>query len=235
MIRLDRLLSNRGYCSRSEVKALLKEGVVLVNGAPIKKPDEHVEPSSVTFNSEPLDAETITVAVNKPCGFVCSHKEQGRLIYELFPERWGNRKPLVSTVGRLDKETSGLIIVTDDGQLHHKLTQPSKVGKKYIVTLSEPLKGDESQILASGTLILETEHSALLPAKFIPTGTNTGELTIFEGRYHQVRRMFAALGNKVEVLHRESIGGFNLNGIPEGKWIHVTDKILQLLGQEPQT
>ena len=226
-IRLDKCLSNLGYCSRSEVKSLIKQGIILVNNELVKKADIAVDPATVTFDGEPLDPASINIAFHKPVGFVCSHKEnEGRLIYELLPERWRFRKPLVSTVGRLDKETSGIIIITDDGQLNHKLTQPSKVGKTYQVVTRDTLSGDEPEIFASGDFKLPDDDTPLLPANLKITGPNSAELIIYEGRYHQVRRMFAALGNEVVKLHRVAIGGLKVDTIPESGWIELTQDMI---------
>ena len=154
--------------------------------------------------------------MHKPLGVTCSHKEAGPLVYELLPLRWRARKPAISTVGRLDKETSGLLLMTDDGALLHRIIAPkSNITKRYRATLARPLRGDEAAALASGKLMLEGESKPLLPVSMdciaAPSLSEpVVQVTLSEGRYHQVRRMFAALGNHVTALHRDSVGGLLL-------------------------
>jgi len=125
----------------------------------------------------------------------------------------------VSTVGRLDADTTGLILLTDDGKLLHRLISPrSETPKTYEATLARPLEGHEAALFASGTLMLRGEDKPLLPAQLDVTGERTARLTITEGRYHQVRRMFAAAGNHVEALHRAAFGSLTLGDLPEGEW-----------------
>jgi 16S rRNA pseudouridine516 synthase len=163
--------------------------------------------------------------MNKPLGVVCSHKEPGRSVYELLPHRWRARMPGLSTVGRLDKETSGLLLITDDGPFLHRVISPrSHVAKRYRADLDRPLSGDEAALFASGTLVLEGESDPLAPAELIPTSDKSADLIITEGRYHQVRRMFAAAGNHVIGLHRDRIGGLALpDDLEPGDWRILTE------------
>ena len=131
---------------------------------------------------------------------------------------------MLSTVGRLDRDTSGLLLLTDDGALLHRIISPkSELSKVYEATLAEPLRGDEASIFASGTLMLESEQKPLLPAELEVLEARRARLTLHEGRYHQVRRMFAALGNHVEALHRVSVGGLALGDLPTGEWRALDD------------
>ena len=166
---------------------------------------------------EALDAPPgVVLLMHKPLGVTCSHKEAGPLVYGLLPPRYRQRKPAISTVGRLDKETSGLLLLTDDGDLLHRAIAPkSNVAKRYRATLARPLRGDEAGALASGKLMLDGEEKPLLPVAMdvvpgSPPDTPLVYVTLTEGRYHQVRRMFAALGNHVSGLHRDRIGGLEL-------------------------
>lgn len=220
MIRLDRLLSNRGYCSRREVKALVKSGHVLVNGTKPRTPDVNVDPEQVTFEGEALDpGEGLILMMHKPAGYTCSHKELGEVIYDLLPERYSRRNPPLSSVGRLDKDTTGLLLITDDGALLHKLTSPKyKVAKIYEVGLEKDLRGDETEVFASGKLMLEDEEVPLEPAQLTVHSPRSVSLSITEGRYHQVKRMFEAVGNKVLTLHRSRIGDLQLDDLPEGEF-----------------
>ncbi|WP_294644223.1 16S rRNA pseudouridine(516) synthase, partial [uncultured Aureimonas sp.] len=166
----------------------------------------------MVVDGEPLDPlPGFALMVHKPLGVTCSHKEAGPLIYELLPARWRRRDPAISTVGRLDKETSGLLLMTDDGPLLHRIISPNRhVPKVYRAHLARPLTGDEAALFSSGTLMLEGEDKPLKPAELAVVGEREALLTVHEGRYHQVRRMFAATGNHVEALHREAIGGLAL-------------------------
>jgi 16S rRNA pseudouridine516 synthase len=126
---------------------------------------------------------------------------------------------VLSSVGRLDRETSGLLLFTDDGQLLHRIISPkAKITKVYEATLAEDLRGDEGERFASGTLMLEAENEPLAPATLEVLGPRLARLAVTEGRYHQVRRMFAAVGNHVQTLERVAVGGLSLGGLPAGEW-----------------
>lgn len=217
MARLDRLLANLGYGSRKEVQALVAGGKVMLDGAVLKDAGARIAvdatlPQRMTIRGVPVDPPApLVLMMHKPLGVVCSHKEDGEKIYDLLPRRWRLRDPGLSTVGRLDKDTSGLILATDDGDFLHRVISPKRhVPKTYLATLDRALTGSEGEIFAAGTLMLDSEEKPLLPAKLDVVDARTARLTITEGRYHQVRRMFAAVGNHVVTLHRERIGGIVL-------------------------
>jgi len=130
------------------------------------------------------------------------------------------RDPALSTVGRLDRDTSGLLLFTDDGALLHRIISPrANVTKVYAAELADDLRGDEGELFASGRMMLESETEPLEPARLEVLGPRRARLAITEGRYHQVRRMFAAVGNHVDALHRVSIGGLVLDeGLAPGAW-----------------
>ncbi|ADG10591.1 rRNA pseudouridine synthase [Caulobacter segnis] len=213
MARLDRLLANLGYGSRKEVQALVAAGKVVLDGKPLKDAGLRIAvdatlPERMTIRGVAVDPPApLVLMMHKPLGVVCSHKEDGEKIYDLLPRRWRLRDPALSTVGRLDKETSGLILITDDGDFLHRVISPKRhVPKTYLARLDRPLSGSEGETFAAGTLMLEGEEKPLLPARLEIVDERTARLTITEGRYHQVRRMFAAVGNHVTDLHRERIG-----------------------------
>ncbi|OIQ00224.1 MAG: 16S rRNA pseudouridine(516) synthase [Zetaproteobacteria bacterium CG2_30_46_52] len=213
--RLEKLMSRLGYGSRKDVPYWIKEGWLTVNGEKPTSPSQKVFADEVRLEGEQLDApDGLSVVYHKPLGVVCSRKEVGRLIYDDLPERWLERKPALSSVGRLDKETSGLLILTDDGNLNHYLTSPKNhISKTYAVTLAEPLQGNEVDLFAAGTLMLEADDKPCLPAELTVTGENTATIVLHEGRYHQVRRMFAAVGNHVASLKRTHTGKLGLEGL----------------------
>ncbi len=215
--RLDRLLANLGYGSRREVHGMAAAGLVLLDGERLRDPSVHVPlgadlPSRLMVNGAPVDPlAPLTLILHKPLGVVCSHREAGRGVYELLPPRWRRREPPLSTIGRLDAETTGLLLITDDGPLLHRIISPrAKLAKRYLADLARPLEGHEAALFASGTLVLEGETTPLAPARLEPLAPTRAHLTITEGRYHQVRRMFAAAGNHVAALHRDRIGGLEL-------------------------
>lgn len=215
--RLDRLLANLGYGSRREVQGLIGAGLVALDGETLrdagwKLPVTPDLPGRMRVQGAPLDPPApLTLMLHKPLGVVCSHREAGRSLYELLPARWRARDPVLSSIGRLDADTTGLLLITDDGPLLHRIISPrNHVPKRYHVTLDRPLKGDEAALFAAGSLVLEGETAPLAPAELQPLSPTTAHLTITEGRYHQVRRMFAATGNRVAALRRDRIGGLDL-------------------------
>ncbi len=225
-VRLDKLLANLGYGSRREIQALGRAGAIRLDGEELTDAGARIAldpdlPSRLSIDEEPLDPlPGLCLMLHKPLGVTCSHKEAGPLIYGLLPERWRRREPPLSTVGRLDKETSGLLLLTDDGGLLHRIISPkAHVAKRYQVTLARPLRGDEEAALAAGTMMLEGEDRPLLPVAMEMGDSTHCAVTLTEGRYHQVRRMFAALGNHVEALHRDRVGGLDLPAdLPAGEF-----------------
>lgn len=222
--RVDAHLSSLGYCSRSEALKFLSKNQVRVDGARVYDPKLKVYHNSVSVEGEPLDPETLTLLMNKPNNVICSHDDAGKLIYSLLPQRWQRRNPKIATIGRLDMDTTGAILLTDDGALNHKLTSPkSRAPKVYEATLAEPLKGDEGEIFASGTLMLKGEKKPLLPATMEVLSPTKVRLEICEGKYHQVKRMFAACGNRVVALHRVSFDGWSVEDLKPSEY-----KIIEL-------
>ena len=240
-LRLDRLLANLGYGSRRQVQQLVWAGLVTLDGVTLKDSDQRIAVTTdlsarMIVDDEPLDPPPgLVLMMHKPAGVTCSHKEQGPLVYRLLPERWRRREPAISSVGRLDKETSGLLLMTDDGKLLHKIISPrSNVAKRYDVTLDRPLRGDEEKVFTAGTLVLDGETKPLLPAQFQAIAENRAYVTITEGRYHQVRRMFAAVGNHVTALHRDRVAGLSLpDDLPAGEFRIVGEAEIGLLFQPP--
>jgi len=215
--RLDRLLANMGYGSRKEMQQLVKQGGVTLDGAPVKSADMKVDVSPelsdrMKIRGARLDPPPgLCLIMNKPLGVTCSHKDLGTLVYDLLPARWRAREPAISTVGRLDKETTGLLLLTDDGDLLHRIISPKKhVAKRYRATLARPLDDGVAAQFASGELMLEGDDKPVAPAVLEPISPTEAYLTVTEGRYHQVRRMFAAVGNHVDALHRDRVGALDL-------------------------
>ena len=235
--RLDKLLANMGYGSRKEIQALARMGAIKLDGAPLHGAEDRIAltpdlPQRLTVQGKPLDPlPGMALMLHKPLGVTCSHKEAGALVYDLLPARWRRRDPALSTVGRLDKDTSGLLLLTDDGALLHRIISPrSHMPKRYRATLARPLAGTEGGVFASGGLMLEGEDKPLLPAVLEPISETEAFLTITEGRYHQARRMFAAVGNHVVALHRDRIGGLSLPAdLAEGRYRLMTPADVETL------
>ena len=219
-MKLLRHIANLGYGSRRDVQWMFREGRITDADGEVLYAHDAVPHADVRVDGEPLDPPPgLLLMLHKPLGVTCSHMDPGRIVYDLLPPRFRLRSPALSTVGRLDRDTSGLLLLTDDGQLLHRIIAPkSKLPKVYLATLAEDLRGNEAAIFASGTLMLEGEKSQLLPAGLEVLGARAARLTLHEGRYHQARRMFAAVGNHVAALHRERIGGLTLGDLPEGQW-----------------
>ncbi len=225
-MRLDRLLANTGVGSRSEVKVLLGRGHCTVDGVIVRDPATKIDdPSSVLFCGEPLDRPLgVLVVLNKPVGYACSHEtREAPLVDELLPPAWGIRTPRPEWVGRLDRDTSGLLVITDDHQLLHRLTSPKQhVVKTYEAVLAMSFSSPEIAIeqFASGSLVLEGESSPCRAAQLVidPTDGRRASIELTEGRYHQVRRMIAACGGHVETLQRTQFGRFKLADLAVGQY-----------------
>lgn len=219
-MRLVRLIANLGYGSQRDVKMLLRAGRVTRRDGSELADGDKADHGDILIDGEPLDPPQGTVLMlHKPAGYTCSTSDPGRIVYELLPERFAYRNPIMAPVGRLDRDTTGMLLLTDNGQLLHRIISPrADVPKIYEAELARPLTGEEADIFASGTLMLKSEKTPLLPAMLEVLGEQRARLTIREGRYHQVRRMFAAVGNHVESLHRQAIGGLVLGDLAEGEW-----------------
>jgi len=219
-MKLLRHIANLGYGSRREVTAWFRDGRISDLQGNVLDEDARIAPDQVRFDGEALDPPPgLVVLLHKPVGYTCSTKDPGRLIYDLLPRRFRHRDPLLSPVGRLDRDTSGLLLLTDDGGLLHRIISPkAQIAKHYEAELAQDLRGDEAALFASGTLLLESEKTPLLPAQLEVLAPRRARLTLHEGRYHQVRRMFAATGNHVVALHRAQVGGLTLDGLAPGQW-----------------
>ena len=221
MRRLDQLLANLGYCSRRESRAWIDGGRVTIRGEVADDVGQKVDAKDVRVDGEPLDhPEPMLLMLHKPLGLVCSHDErEGPSVYSLLPERWRRRNPLITSVGRLDKDTSGLLLLTDQSSLVHRLTSPKhKVPKVYRATVDRDLEPELVPLFASGTLLLAGEKDPCAPAELRISTPREAELVLTEGRYHQVRRMFSARGLQVMTLHRARFGALELGDLPPGKW-----------------
>jgi 16S rRNA pseudouridine516 synthase len=219
-MKLVKLIANLGYGSRKDVTQLFRAGRITDADGEVLYADDVVPHENIRVDDEPLDPPPgLVLMLNKPLGVTCSRKDPGRVVYDLLPPRFNVRTPALSSVGRLDRDTTGLLLFTDDGALLHRIISPkAHVAKVYEATLAQDLRGDESALFASGNLMLESEKEPLAPAQLQVLGPRHARLTVTEGRYHQVRRMFAAAGNHVETLQRVAVGALTLGDLPLGEW-----------------
>ncbi|HMD61238.1 MAG TPA: pseudouridine synthase [Opitutaceae bacterium] len=240
MRRIDQLLACLGYGSRRQVREWLRAGRVTVRGARAGDPGERVDPGDVRIDGEPLDHPgQLLILVHKPAGLVCSHDPaEGPSVYGLLPERWRRRNPPVTSVGRLDKETTGLLLLTDCGAIVQGLTSPrGKVPKTYRATLDREAPPGAEDVFARGECKLPGEAEACAPATLRRVSDRVAEIVVTEGRYHQVRRMFASQGCTVLELHRAKFGDLELGELPPGQWIELSvstfDRVFRDAGLNP--
>lgn len=229
MKRLDAVLSACSVGSRSEVKALIRKGKVSVNGTVVRDVSFAVTDSDeVRVNGIVTDtSEFVYLMLNKPCGFVSTTDADEENVLSFVPSELFRKG--MFPVGRLDKDTSGLIFLTNDGAFSHMLTSSSRhVEKEYIATLERPLDGICFEFFAEGMTL--KDGFTTRPAKLERLGEKKARVVISEGKYHQVRRMFACCGNRVETLKRVRIGGVELDPtLEEGEVRKLTDEELDLL------
>ena len=224
-MKLVKLIANLGYGSRREVATMFREGRITAPEGDVLYADDRIEHAQIRIDGEPLDPPAgIVLMLHKPTGITCATRAAGRIVHDLLPPRYRVRNPALSSVGRLDRETSGLLLFTDDGALLHRIISPrAQIAKLYAATLAQDLRGDEAATFASGTLMLESEKMPLAPAMLTVLGPRNAQIAVSEGRYHQVRRMFAAVGNHVVTLHRVACGALTLGDLPVGAWRALAD------------
>jgi 16S rRNA pseudouridine516 synthase len=219
--RLEQILASLGYGSRRDVRGLIASRRVTVAGVVQDDPSAKVTSATVRLDDAPLEfPDGILVVFHKPADCVCSHDpREGRRVYDLLPPRWLQRNPAVTTIGRLDRDTTGVLVVTDDLALVHRLTSPKHhVEKVYEATLDRAPDPGLVQEFAIGTLVLNGENRPCAPARLVLRGGAEVELTLTEGRFHQVKRMFAHFGYEVCRLHRSRFGDYTLGDLAPGQW-----------------
>jgi len=234
-VKLVKLIANLGYGSRKEVTLMFREGRITDPDGEVLYADDKVPHEHIRIDDEPLDPPAgMVLVMNKPLGATCSRKDIGRVVYDLLPPRYRVRDPALSTVGRLDRDTSGLLLFTDDGALLHRIISPkARVAKVYEATLANDLRGDEGALFASGTMMLESETDPLEPVVLDVLEPRRARVTLTEGRYHQVRRMFAAVGNHVESLSRISVGALTLDNLQPGEWRALEEHEIARIFESP--
>ncbi len=215
-IRLNKFLAERIGVSRREADDLIASGKVTIDGKKAVLGDRIDKNSKVCYNGKivPFEAEYLYIAMNKPVGYVCSRRAQGAAptLYDLLPENYKKLK----TVGRLDKDSSGLILLTNDGNFAFSMTHPKFHKEKvYEVELNHPLEPLHQQMISDYGIMLDDG-----PSKFTVIKNETAHYNVIlsEGRNRQIRRTFAALGYRVTKLHRTKFGKYELSGLEPGKY-----------------
>ena len=230
MIRLDKLLSDAGVASRRELKTILKSGAVTVNGRIVTDGAAKLDPAAdqVRFRGEAVEGpRRIVLMLHKPAGFVTSTEDpRDRTVMELIPESY--RRQSLVPVGRLDKETEGLLLFTNDGDLAHRLISPKQGVEKRYYAKHEGTAG-EADVRAFAAGLELRDGTRCLPAVLRPLGAGESEITVTEGKYHQVRRMMAARGLHVRYLRRDSEGPLCLGKLPLGGVRELSEEEIVLL------
>lgn len=227
-MRLDKFLADMQLGTRSEVKKLIQKGHVSIDGQIIKKADFKVNEDTIVYvDGMPIDYVSYEYYIlNKPAGYICATEDATHpVIMELIPTI---RKDL-SPVGRLDKDTEGLIIITNDGELNHRLLSPkSHVDKTYYVEVDTDIPSNAQEIFSKP---MEFEEFTSLPAQYENISPTSAYLTIHEGKYHQVKRMFEKIGCTVTFLKRIQFGPLTLDGLETGEYRSLTQEELDALYQ----
>ena len=233
LLRLDRLLCEACGLTRSEARKAIAAGRVTVGGAVCKKADAKADPAAVTLDGVPLHwREHVYIMLNKPAGVVCATRDArdttaAELAADAFPRR------ALFPAGRLDKDSTGLVLLTDDGALAHALLSPGRhVPKVYAVALDTPLTAAMTAGFAAGVTL--ADGTALAPAEVRPDGADLCrvQVTLRQGVYHQIKRMFGVYGAGVNALHRTAIGPLTLDpALAPGQWRELTPQELAALRQ----
>jgi 16S rRNA pseudouridine516 synthase len=237
-MQIQQLLFSQGFGTRRVCAGLVQQGLVEIAGRLIDDPGLELDPDGLVFRVQGVDwlyQERAYLMLHKPAGFECSHKAGAwPSVYTLLPaplrERGGSAAAGVQAVGRLDQDTTGLLLLSDDGRFIHKLTSPKHhVPKVYEITLRHPLVQKQIDTLLAG-VVLDDDPKPVRAAACQASGPCALSLTLTEGKYHQVKRMIAAVGNRVEQLHRSRIGDLTLpSDLAPGHWRWLTADQLQAL------
>ena len=231
MIRVDKFLCDTGAGSRSQVRAILKSGRVQVDGVPCGDPNRKVDPElqQITLDGQILTAKKRRVLMlHKPAGYVTATEDaKEKTVMELLPPQFQKLKP----VGRLDKETEGLLLFTDDGDLLHHLISPKKQVRKVYYAKHEGC-AQEEDIRAFEEGLTLRDGTRCLPAVLTPLGPGESKITVYEGKYHQVRRMMASRQMTVTYLRREQEGSLSLGNLPKAQVRELNEEEIGILTGE---
>ncbi len=229
-MRLDKFLSERTAFTRSQIKTLIAAKKVTVGGCTASSPNQQVsDADEICLEGKPVrNTRTITILLHKPAGYVSATEDSSeKTVLELLPPEFQGQN--LAPVGRLDKDTTGLLLLTNDGALAHRLTSPKKhVPKYYLVTLARPFEADYVERFAQGMTLANGDICKPAEVAAASSDGRTALICLHEGKYHQVKRMFAAVGNHVEQLCRIGMGDLHLPpNLPPGGLIVLLDKDLK--------
>ena len=233
-VSLEKILFSQGFGTRRYCSDLVYADLVKINGVVADDPEERILTEGLVLNVEGQDwefHEKAYIAFNKPPNYECSHKTSHHpSVYSLLPRPFVERG--LQCVGRLDYDTTGLLLISDDGQFIHKMTTPKKnIGKVYEITTPEPITSKQIDHLLKG-VVLDDDPSPCYAVACKQLAENALAMTIVEGRYHQVKRMIAAVGNHVERLHRVEIGQYVMPAdLAEGQWRWLYSDELHMLSR----
>ncbi len=227
---LEKMLQSQGFGSRKHCQQLIKSGAVSIDQDIMKNPKQKLNLENLVFEVYGQSyqyRENIYIALNKPAGYECSHQSTHHFsVFDLFDDVLLNRG--LQCVGRLDQDTTGLLLLTDDGQFLQALTHPKKhVAKVYRMQTADPISSEQIQQLETG-VELRNEQGIFAATDVQKLTECELQMTIHQGVYHQVKRMLAAVGNKVEQLHRVQIGALQCPDLKEGEWIYLTPEQIEL-------
>ena len=233
-MRIDKYLANMGVGTRKEVKDYISKGFILINGEVVKKATQQINENEDKIeykNQEIIYKPYIYLMLNKPQGVISATKDYSKTVIDLLEEKYQNKD--IFPVGRLDKDTEGFLLLTNDGKLAHELLSPKKkVNKKYFAKVEKGLKKEDIQVFENG-VYLDKENYLTKPAKLEILSDNEAYITIQEGKYHQVKRMFHAVDNSVIYLKRISMGELSLDeNLKLGEYRELTDEETNLLKGE---
>jgi len=231
---LEKMLQSQGFGSRKHCQQLIKNGVVVIQDQTILDPKFKLNLQNLEYkvHGETFQyREKVYIALNKPQGYECSHQATHHYsVFDLFNDVLMNRG--LQCVGRLDQDTTGLLLLTDDGQFLQALTHPKKhVAKVYQMQIADPINDTQIQQLETG-VELRNEKGIFAATEVKQMAEHELSMAIHQGVYHQVKRMLAAVGNKVERLHRAQIGQLKLSQLAEGEWVYLTEQ--QILAAKNQ-
>ena len=234
---LEKMLQSQGFGARKHCQQMIKNGVIEIDDVVVLNPKEKLKLEGLEFKAygkKYIYQEKVYIALNKPKGYECSHQATHHFsVFDLFDDILLNRN--IQCVGRLDQDTTGLLLLTDDGQFLQALTHPKKhVPKVYQMLTADEITDEQIQQLELG-VELRNEYGVFAATDVQRLDSHKLQMTVHQGVYHQVKRMLAAVGNKVESLHRQQIGQFDLGNIAEGEWIYLNEAQIQLAKQRDES
>lgn len=222
---LEKMLQSQGFGSRKHCQQLIKSGAVVIDGEIVDSAKLKLDLQQLQFSVHGQDyqyREKVYIALNKPQNYECSHQATHHFsVFDFFDDILMNRG--IQCVGRLDQDTTGLLLLTDDGQFLQALTHPKKhVPKVYRMQTADPIRDEQLKQLEQG-VELRNETGTFAATDVTRLAEHELSMAIHQGVYHQVKRMLAAVGNKVETLHRQQVGQLALTQLPEGEWIYLNE------------